>query len=172
MTCYLLCTNLRAKLNFYIMKIILVRHGEYGGPEARLSNSGINQIKTLGEKIKNIINEERSICIFSSPFNRTMESSKIIGDILGVEKIENCPLLILKEDPKENDFQKILDLVHSQIEDMVEILILVTHMEYTNAFPEYLSEEEFNGINLKIPGVLKGQAIVINYNDQTAFLLN
>lgn len=154
------------------MKIILVRHGEYGGPEARLSNFGINQINSLGEKIKNIINGERSICIFSSPFNRTMESSEIIGNILSVEKIENCPLLRLNEEPKENDFQKILDLIHSQIEEKVEVLILVTHMEYTNEFPGYLSEEEFNGINLKCPSVLKGQAIVINYNDQTAFLLN
>jgi broad specificity phosphatase PhoE len=154
------------------MKIILVRHGEYGGTEAHLSKSGINQIQALGEKIRNHINEEKSIRIFYSPLNRTMESSIIIGDILEVKKIENRRLLILNEGPKENDFQQILDLVHSQIEDMVEVLILVTHMEYTNVFPEYLSKNDFSGINLKCPGVSKGQAIVINYNDQTAFVLS
>lgn len=72
------------------MKLFLVRHGEtdwnkelryQGRRNTSLNSAGLAQAKRAGEALKNY----RPSALFASDLNRTMETAKIIGEVLGLQ---------------------------------------------------------------------------------------
>jgi len=80
-----------------ITTIYLIRHGEVEfkynkdgekmiyGPNVHLSQSGIKQIKELAEIISK--DETNITLLYSSPFERTIETAKILSNKLNIKKI-------------------------------------------------------------------------------------
>ncbi len=140
-------------------KLIVVRHGEDGAFGA-LSQNGFEQIQALAKKLNEIVNG-LSVFVFTSPTLRTKETAKIISKTLNTEyKVEECL-------EHEEDFADSLKLVRSRVEDVV---ILVTHLEYTEWFPSYFAKENM-GIYLKSYGIDKGRAWIVDCENKTIELL-
>lgn len=81
--------------------LILIRHGESLGNikgkrlgihlsrsnNSPLTKTGMLQIKNIADKIKQKLKNKNEIIIYSSPLLRTKQTAKILGQILGIKKI-------------------------------------------------------------------------------------
>lgn len=137
-------------------QLIVVRHGECG-QDNRLNYRGYAQMVALAGKLKPFINGE-SVLIITSPTDRTRESARILGTAFGSE-IEEYEVL-WSENSHPEDFPGALELVRSQ-RDKADVLILVTHYEYTEGFPEFFAKEELE-VKLHAREIKKGEALVID----------
>ncbi|MFA6338525.1 MAG: histidine phosphatase family protein [Candidatus Paceibacterota bacterium] len=104
-------------------RIYLVRHGETEnnaahvrqGPEGKLSEKGREQALFVGARLSNFPIQ----IIISSPYERTVETSKIISKELNNKKIEYTDLLKERRNPSEivgkrgddPEVKKIVDLI-------------------------------------------------------------
>jgi phosphohistidine phosphatase SixA len=124
-----------------------------------LSPRGAQEIATLAEKIKSATNG-LSVLILTSTAPRASQSAIIIKTILGAEVKESPALWSDNEHPK--DLQKALALIKAE-KDHVDVLIIVTHYEYTERLPGYFAKEVL-GVPLcsELNLVEKGQAWVID----------
>lgn len=81
--------------------LILIRHGESLGnirgkksgihlsrsDNSPLTKNGVSQIKNIAQKIRQKIKNKNQAIIYSSPLLRTKQTAKILGQILGIKKI-------------------------------------------------------------------------------------
>lgn len=146
-----------------MQKLIIVRHGDYfrsGG----LSPFGRVQINALATRLRPIIEEGATILIATSPAPRACESAQILGDQFGCDP-EAYEVLLSDEDHYE-DLDAAYDLIES-LEDLADVIILVTHYEYAELLPYcFVSKKRF-GIDAQTQVIPKGTAWVINLNDKT-----
>jgi len=142
-------------------KLIVVRHGEYG-PTISLNNLERNQIGSLTDRLHRLV-DGASILLLSSTALRASESADILGKAFHVE-VESHYFLWSANRYKV-DFPAVLELVQSR-QDMADVIILVTHLEYVEGFPAYFCERVL-GIRCYTHSIGKGQAVVIDCQNKT-----
>ena len=169
------------------MKLIFVRHGQtdknllekqnkpFADDNAHLNATGREQAKQVAERLKN----EKIDAIFTSPYNRAMDTTKEIAKYhqdVPVTKLENlkergCGTLVGKDfhesfdfdgdfdfinDPKYQNVEPVRDLfkrVYAAIKEIeasgYENVIVVSHGGVHHAFYAYFNNLEWKG-NLRI----------------------
>lgn len=150
-------------------KIIIVRHGSYYGRS--LDDTGRLQMSAMGNAIKSLFNENLTIRIISSTAARAEQSAKIIADILGISYEMFDFLWSGPEAPRgcSTDLAKTLELIKRSIND---VLILVTHLEYSEDLPTFLAKQLLEGVRgfpSKETG--KGEAWIVDCEAKTCTLL-
>ena len=130
-------------------ELIVARHGEYGCGNGdrfnknkdvdHLTEQGRRSVKKLAEKLK-LHAQDKSVTILSSTAIRAVESARIISKELKVKfKIHNA----LWHDDEYPAYQsEVLELIQSHTK--TDVLILVTHREYTGYLPHYFSKACLN----------------------------
>ena len=137
-------------------KLILVRHGAYFG-NLHLSPEGVKQIKNLAPKLKDLT-QGKKVAIFTSTAIRTKESAAILAEQLGCP-VEEWPVLGSDAYWVER-IEALMEQVNARASDF-DVIIMVTHMEYTDQFPYYFGREMWK-IELPFDRLSKGEAIVID----------
>ncbi|NVN96712.1 histidine phosphatase family protein [Candidatus Nomurabacteria bacterium] len=122
-------------------KIFLLRHADYiGGVEdPGLSEKGKEQARNLAAKIKaNLNGDTENVTIWTSPACRARETAEIIKEKLAcLYFVEKSNLWSDKKHRQDfNWFKNQLD----NFQD--EVLIVVSHLEYVQQFPEILGFSE------------------------------
>lgn len=122
------------------LELIVVRHGNYNrGGKEELNEEGRSSIKQLTNRLKSLIQGKKTI-ILSSTIPRAFESATIIGEGLGVD-IEGYDILWSDDNHIEN-LPAIFNLIESHAES--DVIIVVTHCEYTEYLPLYFGEKYLN----------------------------
>ena len=147
--------------------LFIARHGNYGF-DSRLDNSGLRQMNNLGRAINEIMNGG-STKVISSTAPRALDSAEALIAQLGLSKFEHVPYLWFGTDsPKDSyywmpDRYKLLDLVNEQ-KDGIDGLVMVTHLEVANQFPNFYCEKVL-GKYFSIGEISKGRAVHINLEE-------
>lgn len=138
-------------------KLIIARHGAYGD-DLNLSPFGQQQMMSLAKQIKGHINGDR-VVILSSTAPRAQQSAEILAQHLGV--IHQLHDLLWSDSDHPHDHHEALKLVRTH-KDSVDVIVLVTHLEYGEEFPQFFSNRELNGTRMDGNGIGKGQAWIID----------
>ena len=146
-------------------QLILVRHGHYGS-DLHLSKTGKEQITILAKQYLLPIIQRKSCAIYASPANRTKESAAILQETIKAE-VFGIEQKLLSINLHKEDF----DWLYSFIEDRAnaDVLIFVTHLEYTNYFASFFAEKL--GKTFTYQEVKRGQALIINVDEQLSSLV-
>jgi phosphohistidine phosphatase SixA len=116
-------------------KLIIVRHGHYGD-DLRLNDHGRTAINALATKLVPEVNE-KSRLILTSTADRARQSAEIMSIVLGARYEEHG---VLWSDSEHHwNLVWALNLVNKH--EQVDILTLVTHLEYAEYFPAYFGKE-------------------------------
>jgi phosphohistidine phosphatase SixA len=142
----------KQKGGFVMKKLVIVRHGDYGLDRC-LNEFGKKNINNLAKQLKRRINSD-SLMILSSPLERAKESAEIIAANFKVSFKENR--ILCSGGGYSENFPGLLKLIRNLQYD-VDVLILVTHFEYTEGFPSYFGQQEL-GVNFLTRGISKGKA--------------
>lgn len=156
------------------LKLIVARHGDYNRRgDKRLNQDGIVSIKQLASQIKSIAHGKNT-AILSSTITRAFESATIIGKELDINDIEGCDIL-WSDDNHIDNLPAIFSLIESHSKNSKnDVVILVTHGEYTECLPSYFGEKY---LNLKSQNRLRSftldysEAWVIDCTTQTLQLI-
>lgn len=144
--------------------LIIVRHGDYDDfGKKNLSYEGKKFIRRLAEEIIHFT-KDKKVIILSSNAKRASESAEIIKTKLGVEKFENKEILLSGSGHPTN-FPGVFELIDSY-EEKTDVLILVTHLEYTNWLAYYFAQKKLNFINLP-EKLTTASAHVVDCNNKT-----
>lgn len=141
-------------------QLIIARHGH--DINGLLSDRGRIQVGLLAEKFNPLINGA-SVLILSSTADRAQKSAEILGAAFGVE-FEKHEILWSGGSHFEN-LPAALELVKSY-KDKADVLILVTHYEYTERFPGYFAEQEWK-IRFQGQPLGNGEAWIIDCLERT-----
>ncbi len=143
-------------------KLIIVRHGDYDKDSSHLNDKGSADIKQLAEQIRPLT-DSHSVLVLSSPIDRAIESALILSNTLHVPAVY-CDAL-RSECQGDMDLDGALSLIHEK-SDMANIIVVVTHIEYTDNFPAHFFKHEFN---TKAPymHLEKGEAAIIDCASRT-----
>lgn len=147
--------------------LITCRHGAYDETTFHLNDDGKWQMEALAACLKPII-EDRMICILSSEADRAIESAEILRNNLGLNAIERHELL-WSESGRRPDYEKAKALVKQMLLTS-DIVILVTHLEYTNGFSRYFIDETI-GKTLGSFELQKGQARITSIDGATDYVI-
>src|SRR3989344_7138693 len=138
--------------------LVIVRHGFYDRRTNGLTEGGQRQITSVGEKVQSIMTG-KSI-ILTSTSKRARQSADILRGLHGSD-LEEYPLLY-SDDETVLDMVKMLQLIESY-EDQIDVLLLVTHLEWAERFPGHFLENKLN-VSIRYPGINKGEALLIDCN--------
>lgn len=141
--------------------LLIARHGKFFINSGELSEEGRRQAEILAKKIVELRKTHLVGCdckktvIISSPEKRTSHSAAIISKIVEVPFKENE---ILSGKGNVCDIRELV--IKEAEENDAEIIILVTHGEFTESFPIFfgLSELDLNP-EIQLPKPDWGQAI-------------
>ena len=148
-------------------KLILVRHGDYEKSTGKLNPFGNLQIKGLSGSIKDLVGD-KSVIIFSSTAPRTIDSAEIISTML---KTSYQRVSFLRSGGGYvEDFPATHKLVLEN-QEKADVIILVTHYEYVEDFPDFFSQREFSS-ELRGNVIGKGSAWLIDCKAETLTLIN
>lgn len=147
--------------------LITCRHGAYDEATYHLNNDGKWQMKALAACLKPVI-EDRTMCVLSSAADRAIESAEILRDDFGLNAIERHELL-WSESGRRPDYEKVKALVKRMLLTS-DIVILVTHLEYTNGFSRYFIDETV-GKTLGSFELQKGQARITSTDGATDYVI-
>ncbi|MGW8185544.1 MAG: histidine phosphatase family protein [Candidatus Moraniibacteriota bacterium] len=137
--------------------LIVVRHGAYDD-DFNLNHRGKDQIQRLSEKLKDFVNGNK-ILLLSSPAPRASQSAKIISEKLNVP-FEEHEILWSDNDHWE-DYDGLLKIVKKR-RSKAEIIILVTHLEYVEGFPDHFARNEL-AMDIDYPPIpSKGEACLVD----------
>ena len=142
--------------------LVVVRHGEYNKRTSHLNAAGRAQIRAVTSKISWLAPRPR-LKIFCSSAQRTRESATVISRGLGVE-VAQRQFLRSMTDLTERQIQQALSLVRRH--QYLDMLVLITHLEFTRDLPDYVSREFF-GIPFPRQEVAKGGAWLIDFEHRT-----
>ena len=142
-------------------KLIIVRHGDYD-EYSLLNDKGIGQMEGLATKFKKMVLNKSALFLTSSAL-RASESAKVLAKSLSLQFIEYKELWSDK-----NHFPKaktVLEIIESH-QDKVDILIIVTHLEYAEILPVYFGKKVLCK-DWRVNEIKKGQAIEIDCQKKT-----
>ena len=119
-------------------RLIIVRHGNCN-EDGYLDDNGRRQMDYISRRLKSKFTDNPRVVILTSTADRAKESAEILGKIFEVE-IE--PHEVLWSDrERRTDLSNLLYLVRSK-KDIADVIILVTHLEYTEEFPYHFGKNE------------------------------
>lgn len=147
--------------------VFILRHGNYNSLDSRLNGSGKEQIESIATRIKPLVQNRRTI-ILSSPAPRAKDSAIILCKIIDLD--ETTDLIINKilwsDNNHREDFKAAEELIMSY-KDNYDVIIVVTHLEYTDRFPYYYGSHQL-GIKFdQFLEIEKGQGVNIDCNKKT-----
>lgn len=146
--------------------LVIARHGHYGQDD-NLSNLGSEQMLRMSQKIANL-KQDLSATILCSSAPRAEQSAKIISDNLGIPSATHP---ILWSDNKHRmSCEDVYKLVTVAAEK-VDVVILVTHLEYSDNFPLHFASVEGWNKSVGFGETEKGEAWVLDCENQTKKLL-
>lgn len=152
-------------------RLFIARHGQYGDDD-RIDKDGIRQMDILGQEIKGIINES-STYLITSVIPRALDSSRILQAKLNLPNFEEVPYISTIEDNGPTDIYEFAENNNERMMGLIlekgsktDALIMLTHYEITEAFPEYFLLTMF-GQNQRIGRIEKGQAIHFDLENRT-----
>ncbi|MDD2225373.1 MAG: histidine phosphatase family protein [Candidatus Shapirobacteria bacterium] len=149
-----------------VKDVFFVRHGDYSFSSGKLNSEGIRLINILADEILPYTLNKK-IVILSSSAIRTLDSAEIISNKLNI-RFETKEILC----PDNNfDLKAVFNLIQSYIEE-ADILILVTHLEYTDVLPYYFACKQLKTTSLKSFPIPKGSAWHINCVEKTIKIIN
>ena len=149
--------------------LFVVRHGDYGY-DHRINSYGHQQMKRLGEVIKQILNGS-SAYFFTSTAPRALDSSQILADQLTLSEFEEVSYLWSGPDSPPSSFYykgglvRVMELV-AERRDKADGLIMVTHFEVIEEFPSYFLKKEFEQ-DKQIGKISRGQAVHLDLEQRT-----
>ena len=136
-------------------KLVVMRHGSY-------FKDGDDETAKLADVLVELIGKE-SILLFSSV--KLTRDARIVAEKLGVpfEEYE----LLWSETEHPADFPGTLKLVKS-CREKVDVIVIVTHVEYATSFPKYYLEKELGAeIDDFFPPTKTGHALVLDCEKKT-----
>ncbi len=175
--------------------LFVTRHGSYFDHSrdygrdyyGRINDQGRLQIERLGKAIKQILNEG-SIYLFSSTAPRALDSSQILAVQLALSpNFEQVPYLEEADGELSpgwipgysrdsfgqwehlRTLDRLMNLVNER-RDKADGLIMITHAEVAEKFPDYFLKKEF-GQNTKIGEIFKGRAVHLDLENRTYQIL-
>lgn len=148
------------------MYLIIARHGEYGH-DNNLNAFGSEQILRMSKKIADLKQDLTAIILCSSA-PRAEQSAKIIADNLGIQSVTH-PILWSDNSHRMN-CEEVYKLV-KEASEKAEVVILVTHLEYSDTFPMHFASVEGWNKSAGFGETEKGQAWVLDCENQTKKLL-
>lgn len=118
-------------------RLVVVRHGEYGSGD-HLNEEGRAQMNALAEKLKPLFSG-CSVLVLTSTANRARESAEILTAAFSAA----CEAheILLSESSHQEDLPGVYELVRSR-QDLADVVMLVTHLEYARDFPSYFGEKQ------------------------------
>lgn len=130
-------------------KLFIVRHGSYVPVEDKhLSQEGRRQAVELAEKIAEHV-DGMPVTVISSSALRASQTAEIISQKLGVGIELTTDLLWSGNTGKvrgsSKDFRELLKLLDEQFQDC-QVVILVTHYEYAECFPQFFAREKLGAV--------------------------
>lgn len=146
--------------------LIIARHGDFDRQTGDLNDFGKDQVAQLAVIIRSLT-EGHTIGILSSTCPRALQSSNIVGEILGVTP-ENCELIwsgIRSPNGTKTQLDKVLAEI---VKSTVDTLILVTHQEYSQDLPNYFGHQVLGVTNFPTRSTLKGAAWFIDLMKKAA----
>lgn len=152
-------------------KLILVRHGLYSswGENAwGLTEQGKAQIERMGRALKGLL-AGATVGLLSSTAKRASQSAALLGSHLNTTPEEHG---VLGSDGDYGvDMEQTLALIQGQ--NGADVLVVVTHLEYVEKFPQHFAEKGL-GINPRLfpyREIPKGTAWVIDCEQKTCTYL-
>ncbi|MCX6786724.1 MAG: phosphoglycerate mutase family protein [Candidatus Kaiserbacteria bacterium] len=134
--------------------VVVVRHGE--DQKNSLTQRGEEQVSKLAEAIKTRINGFSKIAILTSPVRRATQTSKIIGQKIGVNPTECKELWWDKSEDGKMQMEAICEAAGNS-----DVVVAITHFEahigIVSAF-----HEKFFGEELWCRRVREGQGIALS----------
>ncbi len=142
-------------------KLIIMRHGDYNNYDYRLSKYGKKQMVQTAKIIHSVSNEY-SIFILTSTAPRAIDSAKAINEVLQVGYEEHDELW--DDDSHQGDWKKSINIIDSK-KDSFDMVIVVTHLEFTEILPYYFAREVLEIDDFDCGPVGKGEAIAIDFEN-------
>lgn len=143
-------------------KLIVFRHGAYDEKTGRLDEDGREWLVRVAERVKPHL--EGRVRILSSTAPRAVDSAEVLAAQLGLEGVEQH-LVLWSDNEHRMNLPGVGTLVFQCSFD-VEVLILVTHLEYAESFPTYFAEEMLHS-DIEPYQVSYGCARVIDCEERT-----
>lgn len=147
--------KLKTKSRRKLVRVIVVRHGEYSDCTGKLNLEGVRQMQRLAGHLRKQVQKRQTVEIFSSPTTRAKQSAEIIARQLGVS-YSVCPAL---ESGGFDDGQLLMErLLKSR--NGGNILIAVTHCEAPSGIINAFAEKYF-GVSVNRGESQKGDGYII-----------
>lgn len=136
-------------------RLIIVRHGRY--ENGHLNEKGIEQIRTLSTRIKELVGGA-NVIVLSSPIRRAKESAQIIAGEVQGEVVEHDEFSYHNCD--EEDVIQACEIVY-EVAEKYENVVVVSHKENCGSIIEYFSK---TNLSKTFPRILvnQGDAWVID----------
>jgi phosphohistidine phosphatase SixA len=156
------------KRNLGMKKLILVRHGDCTA-DGELTMIGCLRISSLALKLKSILHVITDVIILSSTATRAMQSARVLAKGLPATIEGHEVLWSDDEEGLRVQLPEALTFVRSRMSH--DVVILVTHQEYTEDFPGYFGQQELNDTRFHCEALRRSEAWVIDCTARTRIRL-
>jgi phosphohistidine phosphatase SixA len=122
-------------------KCIVIRHANYDDTLTNepLNNSGKTQITKIASYLSNIITPDCKVKLLTSPALRAKNSAELLSSIIAIQ-FECCEDLWVN--PNQSvEAKSVVNEILKAYTSECDILILISHLEYCNEFPYYISKQ-------------------------------
>lgn len=138
-------------------KLVIIRHGDYDS-RRQLDETGRRDIEGLSAKLKERLNGA-SVLILSSTADRAWQSAEITSRVFSVPYEKHD--VIWSQDSHPPNPKALLELIRSREND-AKVIMLMTHLEYSEDFPGYFAKNYLGGAQLPFHAISKGEALIID----------
>ena len=136
--------------------LIIVRHGDCSFLTDKLTQAGHNHVVSIVKKIQSMVSG--TMVVLTSDAKRPRQSAMIFAELFRCQ-VHHESWLYCDNETYLN-FGAVLNLVR-QYAGQADVLVLVTHQEYTDAFPAHFCHYEL-GVTPDYPSIAKGEALLID----------
>jgi phosphohistidine phosphatase SixA len=141
--------------------VVAIRHAEYVGcePDDSLAPRGIDKVKSLAEQISPLVNGSK-VMIFTSWAGRTVQTSEIIKEKLGVPEVTVCRSLYGDDySDGQEQMDDVLELVGEKDPD---VIVAVSHCDAPSGIIDAFARKYLGKKVLGRWESMKGSAIVLD----------
>ena len=126
---------------------------------------GISQAKSLARQIQPMIGNVTDTIILVSSRQRALDTARIICDYIGRGLSFLSHEVLWSGDGHREDLAGLLELIRPYCVKKIEIIILITHYEYTERFMKYFIENYLKAkLDMDCRAVGYGDAWVLDYD--------